>query len=372
MTDKTRSQWKIILVGWGVYASYMAVSAYIVSARLGRPITWWDALTGDLSYAAVWVVMTPLVLWLARIWQFEKGRLVRTAILHLAASILIALVHKGIHGILLALYRSAVEGEVISWELQYRYLLSYFDYGVQVYWLIVILTYAYDYYTRYRENEIRTSQLETELAQAQLHALKRQLQPHFLFNTLHTISGLVRNNEKGRAVDMIAGLSDLLRTSIDSADQHEVPLRCELEILERYLEIEQVRFSDRIRTRFEVGEGVAEAAVPNLILQPIVENAIRHGLAGKEEGGTIVIRAARKDGNLEIDVEDDGVGLTRLGPDAQMEGVGLANARERLRHLYGERGSLSVSSLEGGGTRVSLCIPWRAYETTDQGVPSVK
>ncbi|MGB6123471.1 MAG: sensor histidine kinase [Bacteroidota bacterium] len=205
-----------------------------------------------------------------------------------------------------------------------------------------------------------------------MQALKRQLQPHFLFNTLHTISGLVRNNEKRRAVDMIAGLGDLLRTSIDTADQHEVPLRCELEILERYLEIEQVRFSDRIGTRFHVGEGVAEAAVPNLILQPIVENAIRHGLAEKEEGGTIVIRAARKDGNLEIEVEDDGVGLTPVGSDGRVEGVGLTNARARLRHLYGERGSLSVSSLEGGGTRVSLCIPWRAYEMTDQGVPSAR
>ena len=369
MTESARKQWRIILVGWAVYASYMAVSAYIVSARLGKPITWWEALTGDLSYAAVWVVMTPLVLWLARLWRFEKGRLVRTAILHLTASIVLALIHKGIHGILFGFYRSAVEGEAISWELQYRHILAYFDYGVQVYWLIIILSYAYDYYTRYRENEIRTSQLEAELAQAQLQALKRQLQPHFLFNTLHTISGLVRNNEKRRAVDMIAGLSDLLRTSLDTADQHEVPLRRELEILERYLEIEQVRFSDRIATRVQVGEGAADAAVPNLILQPIVENAIRHGLAGKEEGGTITIRAARKDGTLEINIEDDGVGLAQMTSEVRMERVGLANARERLRHLYGERGSLSVSSLEGGGTRVSLSIPWRVCTENDHEVP---
>jgi sensor histidine kinase YesM len=362
MTERSKNQWRIILVGWAVYALYMAVSAYIVSARLGEPITWWDALTGDLSYAAVWVVMTPLVLWLARLWRFEKGRVVRTAGLHLAASILLALVHKGIHGILFALYRSVVEGEAISWELQYRYLLAYFDYGVQVYWLILILTYAYDYYVRLREKEVRESQLETRLAQAQLHALQQQIHPHFLFNALNTIAGLVRAEEKQRAVEMIAGLSELLRASFDGGSRQEVTLGQELDIVRRYLEIEQLRFSDSLRVQINVPQETRMGLVPNLILQPLVENAVKHGVAVRPGGGTIEIVASKIGGSLRIDIIDDGPGINATEPAGRDGGVGLSNTRERLERMYGSHQTLELANLDGGGVRATIRVPWHTAE----------
>jgi len=356
--------WGIILAGWGVYALYMAVTAYVVSARLGRPITVWHALSGEFSYAAIWLLFTPLVLWLARQWPFERGRWLRSAFLHLAASILLALIHKGVHGLAFSLTRTLLAGEPFSWELQYRELLSYFDYGVQLYWLVLLLASAHQYYLRYKDSELRSIQLERQLAEARLEALKRQVQPHFLFNTLHTIAGLVRASEPQQAVGMIAGLSELLRASLESSDRQEVPLRHEVELLKRYLAIERVRFSDRLRSEFDIEPGALDVPVPNLILQPLVENAVRHGLSTKPGEGLICVRAQRRNGDLQIEISDNGHGLA-VGPVTQArENIGLGNARARLRALYGDRQSLELIEREGGGVLVRLRIPWQVQEQT--------
>ncbi|MEA2446287.1 MAG: two-component system, LytTR family, sensor kinase, partial [Thermoleophilales bacterium] len=218
-------------------------------------------------------------------------------------------------------------------------------------------------YFRYREREFRASQLESQLAQAQLQTLKMQRQPHFLFNTLHGIAGLVRDNRNKAAVNMLAGLSDLLRYTLENAGKQEVPLKEELEFLELYLDIQQMRFSDRLRVEMQIEPETLDALVPNLILQPLVENAIRHGTSRRAASGTVGVMARRDNGLLRIQIYDDGPGLKRDDGVKPVEGVGLSNTRARLVQLYGERQKFALSERESGGVEATLVIPFvRAAE----------
>jgi two-component system, LytTR family, sensor kinase len=243
---------------------------------------------------------------------------------------------------------------------QYRGELSgFFLFDFVMYWAILGLGYAFDYRERYRERESVASQLRAQLAQAQLESLKMQLHPHFLFNTLHAISGLVRAGERSAAVNMIAGLSELLRRALDSADEQEVPLRDEVKFVELYLDIQKVRFSDRLRVRMEVAPDTLDALVPNLILQPLVENAIRHGVSPDETACAVVVNAYRSDATLHLSVCDDGPGLQSGWRDGQGEGIGLANTRARLKRLYGSDQRFDLRNGASGGVTASIAIPFR-------------
>ncbi len=359
MTEQKKSEWKFIVAGWAVYGVYMAIASYVISERLGRPIPLMTAIVSDFSYSFVWIALTPLVLWLARRFRFEKGKILSSFSIHLGASVVLSFFQKGIHWLVVAVYKAAWLSESFSWEPLYRNLLSFYDYGLQLYWIVLAVTYAAEYYSRYRSKELMASQLQAQLAQAQLQALKMQVHPHFLFNTLHTIAGLIRNDEKQKAIKMIAGLSDLLRSTLDRTDEQEVTLRQELETVKRYFDIEQVRFSDCLTTQLNVDPSSLEVRVPNLILQPLVENAIRYGITpgAATSGCTITITAMRQNGALQLEVRDNGAGLSS-DPSKRKEGIGLANTRARLERLYGEHQSFEVRNVEGGGVCATICIPW--------------
>jgi signal transduction histidine kinase len=356
VTRHKKTEWKFILMGWAVYGVYMAIASYVISERLGRPISWLLAMVNDFSYAALWILITPFVLWLARRYRFEKGRALSSFLLHLGASVLLSFIQKGAHWSIVAAYNAAVHLQPFSWDPLYRNLLSFYDYGLQLYWIVLAVTYAAEYYDRYRQKELMASQLQSQLAQAQLQALKTQLHPHFLFNTLHTIAGLVRNDEKQKAVKMISGLSELLRTTLDSTDLQEVPLRQELDTIRRYLDIQQVRFSDCLHTRIIADPATLDALVPNLVLQPLVENAVVHGITPQSpaEGCTITISSLRQNGTLQLEIRDNGPGL----PSTKADGIGLSNTRARLEQLYGEKHMFEVKDAEGGGVRATILLPW--------------
>jgi two-component system, LytTR family, sensor kinase len=258
------------------------------------------------------------------------------------------------------------------WEKFYGRLTSQFHIDLLIYGGVLGTSYAVGYYARFREREVRATQLEARLAQAELQALKMQLHPHFLFNTLNGIVGLVRDHKNSAAVEMIAGLSDLLRYTLDGAGRQEVTLREELEFLDLYLGIQQKRFPDRLRVEMSVEPDTLEALVPNLILQPLVENAIRHGVSRRAAAGTVGVSASREGGTLHIKVYDDGPGLRR-GANGNPEagetdethegaasgGIGLSNTRARLRQLYGDAQSFEVSDRAAGGVEASLSFPLR-------------
>jgi two-component system, LytTR family, sensor kinase len=280
-----------------------------------------------------------------------------------------SLVAHGVIGSLFALADIAVRVLINSWLPWYatarpvpfavrfqNTFLNGFHSNLLVYWAIVGATQGLAYYRKLEERELRASQLETRLAQAQLQVLKIQLQPHFLFNTLHAISALVQKDPDA-ADHTIALLSDLLRLTLETGSEQEVSLQRELDFVERYLEIEQTRFGDRLTVRMEIADDVRDARVPSFVLQPLVENAIRHGIAPCSEGGRIEIIAARRDGELTMLVQDNGQGFVET---PIREGLGLRNTRARLEQLYGAGDRLILTQAPGGGTVVTLNIPFRS------------
>jgi LytS/YehU family sensor histidine kinase len=231
--------------------------------------------------------------------------------------------------------------------------------NLAVYGVILGAARLFAYYERTRERELRASQLEGQLARAQLRALEMQLRPHFLFNTLNAVSELIHTDP--RAADrMVARLGDMLRATLEGEGDGEVSLRRELEYLDRYLDIERMRFRDTLRVDVETDPEALDAAVPGLILQPIVENALRHGVGSRPGPGRIEIHAARENGRLVIHVRDDGPGLPNGTPPAEGTGIGLDNTRARIEQLYGPEARLELRNAEAGGAEVSLSIPFRS------------
>jgi sensor histidine kinase YesM len=300
------------------------------------------------------------VLILARRVPIAGGRRFVPLTIHALASIAFALVKIGICWWL---------GFVLPWlqPVGFRGLvLGEFHLDVAVYWIIVGLVQWRESRRRLHDREreasrlaLRASRLETRLARAQLDSLKMQLQPHFLFNTLHSVSALI--HEDGEAADlMIARLSDFLRLVIVHAGEQEVALVEELEFLHRFLEIQQVRFQDRLHVSIDADPEALKGMVPNLVLQPLVENAIRHAVEPRATGGRVAVRAVRDGDALRLSVRDDGPGL---GPSSSPgTGVGIANTRARLEHLYGERQTLAIENHPDGGVLVSVTFPWRTGE----------
>jgi LytS/YehU family sensor histidine kinase len=219
---------------------------------------------------------------------------------------------------------------------------------------VLAAAHALEYYRRFREREVAAAQLTSQLATAQLAALKMQLHPHFLFNTLHAIAVLVRKQDTQGSVRMITGLSDLLRLVLDSDGQQLVPLKQELDFISRYLDIERVRFADRLRVTTDIAHDTLDAQVPYLVLQPLVENAIRHGISSRVGAGELEIVARRAGGNLLVTIRDDGAGVR----PSSTPGLGLRNVRARLEQLYPGRHRLTLEDDARGGAIVTLEMPF--------------
>ncbi|MBM3726054.1 MAG: hypothetical protein FJW40_11590 [Acidobacteria bacterium] len=240
--------------------------------------------------------------------------------------------------------------------------LGTMDYGLLQYGLILAWEHAAAHFKRAEETRLKASQLEAQLARAQLQALKMQLHPHFLFNTLHTISELI-HADPATAETMIVRLSDFLRLTLDHVGIPEVTLMQEVEFVKRYLEIEKMRFEDRLRVEMELDTPTLYARVPNLVLQPLVENALRHGLARRTRDGLLSIRSTRENGHLTIRVFDNGSNgagaVEKPGAVTIQEGVGISNTRRRLQQIYGVDHSLEMSHQPGGGFEVMIRVPFR-------------
>jgi two-component sensor histidine kinase len=366
-----RLKWAIIFGFWTFFSFLYANQIYF--EMLHNPAmhhSWWRIVYWQLVVWYAWCCLTPVILDLGRRFPVEGSAWWRGLLIHLPLSALLSVVH-----IAAATYVKMVIRPFDVWSdtspflQQYQSELdSFFLFDFVMYWAILGVGYAFDYRERYRERESLATQLRAQLAQAQLESLKVQLHPHFLFNTLHTISGLVRAGERTPAVNMIAGLSELLRRALDSADEQEVPLRDEVKFVELYLDIQKVRFSDHLKVRMDVAPDTLDALVPNLVLQPLVENAVRHGVSPDETAGTIVVSAYRSDGTLHLGVWDDGPGLQSGWRDGQGEGIGLANTRARLERLYGPDQRFDLHGGAGGGVTASIAIPFREAGPTPSTV----
>lgn len=353
----------IALVVCTVIGLLEASQVYFLSARAGGPLPWSRSAGATMPSWFVLAALVPFVIAMARRFPLETLRRPSSLAAHITASIVYTVVNLAITGWIsdFVLYDSDNSFMTGLWLL----LSRYFTVVMVQYWSVVGVYYAYVFNRRYREKEraaaelaVRASQLESSLSRANLEALRMQLNPHFLFNTLNTVSVLALKGEKQRVSRMVSRLSDLLRLSLEN-DRQTLSLREELEFLERYLEIEQVRFKDRLTVSMDVDPLAYEAEVPSLILQPIVENAVKYGFSQTIGPGEIRIECRVREGRVEIDVCDTGPGFPDTRVHSGSTGVGLTNTRARLEQLYGGDYVLELGNRPEGGALVRVRFPYQ-------------
>ncbi len=339
------------------------------------PTPWWHYLISWLVGVYLWALLMPGILWLGRRLPIERRNWVRRVALHMLLGVAVSLVQLILESAILT--RLAVFPVVMStFTGTFAFLLVIgFHQGVMTYWTVLGVQYGIGYYQNYQERkqealrlELRASELQSQLVQAQLGVLKMQLQPHFLFNTLNAIMVLVRQQKSKEAEQTLAHLSDLLRCVLEDVESQEVPLRRELEYLQLYLSIEQVRFQDRLRVEISADPATLDAAVPQMVLQPVVENAIRHGVGKSSSAGRVKISAVRLNDTLELRVQDDGPGFLSEGsaggqPIANQR-IGIANTRARLQQLYGEQARLTTGNAQPRGAVVTITLPYHPVPGT--------
>jgi signal transduction histidine kinase len=305
-----------------------------------------------------WALATPLILLLGRRWRLERGTWPVSLAVHLPALAVLMVPH-----ISIVYFAARAAGEKWFMESSLGALLptmmgKYVVTDLLIYGVILSVGHAREYHRRYREGELAQSQLETRLAHAQLDALRAQLHPHFLFNTLNAISVLVRKQDTAGSIRMLTGVSELLRMALHNTGRQRVPLHEDLDFLERYLDIEQTRFQDRLQVSRDIEPATLGALVPNLILQPLVENAIKHGVSARSGACRVELRALREGPRLVLEVLDDGPGLAP-GWDTAGGCIGVANVKARLQQLYGKEHSFTLENRPSGGVRARLELPFQ-------------
>jgi two-component system, LytTR family, sensor kinase len=340
---------------WTIVALFFTTQVYVMYYAEKQPIRYGQQFLVQASACYIWALATPLVLWLARRFCIERQNWLRRGALHFLFSVALVSALLTLHFLTFMLLLG--RGGQISPLRAFGYLYYNLDRWLLVYWLIILMSHAFSYYNSYRKGELKASQLRTQLAQSQLEALKMQVQPHFLFNTLHSISALLSKDTDG-ARKMITRLGDFLRLTLENSGSMEVTLQQELEFLNGYLEIERIRFQDRLTTDIRVDPEVLDVRVPNLILQPIVENAMRHAV-GNSTSGRVEVTAAPRNGVVRIEVKDNGPGIDAdwILEARRGKGLGLANTQARLAGLYGDAARFEMRNNPTGGLIVALDIP---------------
>jgi two-component system, LytTR family, sensor kinase len=334
-----------------------------------RQTSIWLLLGLNSGYWYTWALLAPVVIWLSRRFPLDRDTWPRSLPVHLVCIIAVTLAHlamaEGVSTLLMAWFWTGASLQKYSyWDAVKSQYFKNFDWEMMTYWAIVGGYYTFTYSRQAQDRTLRASQLEARLAEAQLQALQRQLHPHFLFNTLNAISALMHRDVEA-ADQMLAKLSDLLRMALDQRGGQEVTLKDELEFLQKYLEIEEARFGDRLTVTFDIAPETLDAQVPNLLLQPLVENSVRHAVAVRIEPGRIEIRARQLGETLELVVSDNGPGMPPSRLTSPGKGVGLANTRSRLERLYGANHQLLFGEPPGGGLMVTVTIPFKADELTE-------
>jgi len=308
--------------------------SYINAYRHGQFwLEWKMALWWDIIGWSSWIFLAPLTIWLSRRFRPESDNRLRNISALFFAGIVVSFIRAFFTSVIYTLVYERSNLAFMLSEKPYVFITDFFT-AFFVYSLVLAIENAINYYKQFRESELRKSQLETKLAQAQLQALKTQLHPHFLFNALNSISALQLEDVKA-AQKMTARLGDFLRMTLENVGAQEVTLKQEMEFLKCYLEIERTRFSNRLTSEIKLEPDTLDALVPNLILQPIVENSIRHGISNRITSGHITVSANRNNGNLHIEVKDNGTGLKMNGTNRFQEGFGLSNTQARLKKHYG-------------------------------------
>lgn len=363
-------RWALVVGAWTVVAAFSLAQIYVAQSALGHPPPLGALLLLEVPVWAFWALLTVPIVLLARCFPLDRGRVVRALAIHTGAAIAIGLVSVAFQMLWYQAFNPyPIQGSDLGFWF-WQYFRRYFVVGVVIYWAAIGVYYAFTNYFLYRDREVEASRVKAQLSEARLSALKMQIHPHFLFNTLNSVSALLER-QPAEARRVLAQLAELMRASLKADARHLVPLEEEIEFLRRYLDLERIRLGDRLEVSLSIDPDVRRAAVPSFLFQPLVENAIRHGIARREGGGRMWISAVRDDDSLVIHVVDDGPGLGRRPAP---EGIGLANTRRRLRELFGSDQHLVLHDQAGAGLAVRVEIPFRelgrseGYEVRRSGV----
>ncbi|HEY9401469.1 MAG TPA: sensor histidine kinase [Pyrinomonadaceae bacterium] len=353
---RLRWMWGLIILAFYTFQALLYVpQTYLFNIGANPSFTLLKAIVATFVPFYIYALLIPAVIWLGMRFPLERRVWFKHLLFHLPCSLAFASLHLVFLGVANSIILSRVmpPGTYRLPVSAVGLILGFGAGSMLQYWNAVIASQAINYFFKYREREFR-------LAQAELSALKMQLHPHFLFNTLNAISELVYSDPKV-ADQSILRLSDMLRFALDSGKAQEVTLKEEAEFLEKYVEIQRTLMRERLTVRVNIDPETLDASVPNMLLQPLVENAIKHGLAPRPEGGVIDIHARRLDGKLYLEVSDNGLGMPE-DRDVTKEGVGLINTRERLKYLYGEAHTFNLSSFPGRGVTIRIVIPFKERE----------
>ncbi len=359
-----------VLAAWTLVGLFRAADRYFSDPFQLQRLEFglWEALAQCLLASTIWAIFTPAVVWLARRCLPTRAHWALPIAGLLAGGIAFPVAHCAVYQVaypLLMGFPLVLATQIAALRPMLRVL---FPTHFVTYAAIVGATWALSYGRLTRERELRASQVKTRLLSARLEALKMQLHPHFLFNTLNSILPLVFR-DRDAASRTVVRLADLLRLSLQNEGNDLIPLRKELELLQVYLEIQQTRFQDRLTVKLDVEPGIGDALVPNLILQPLVENAIKHGIAAKPGSGRVEVRARRDGGErLHLLVRDDGPGPSGVAPRPNEGGVGLRNTRDRLELLYPDRHEFEFRGEAGRGCEVSLTFPLVMAPASTSGI----
>lgn len=319
---------------------------------------WMRPLLGSLAHWWSWGLLTPLIYWIDGRLPFKENQLLQRFLVHLPVSVVVTVLYTYVVRTMGALFGLIAWSEVASTHFPTS-LLQGVLWSWLVYWVIFGVRQTFCYYQHYLASELRVARMQRSFSEARLNALRMQLDPHFLFNALNTISSQVGRDPR-LARKMIEHLGDLLRLSLDARDRQEIPLAEELAFLDHYVAIQKIRFADSLRVEIQVNPQVKYALVPCLIVQPLVENAIRHGISRRDSGGTVTVTAERGTNHVEIRVADDGVGLPPGWTLESSLGTGLSVTRERIFGLHPDGSSrFCVRPRDGGGTEVKISLPLR-------------
>lgn len=360
MWSKGWSRYGTIFLIWTMLGVFFVVQNYIYSVNTDRGFDWIQSLNYRLSNYWMWAFFTPLVFFLTKKFRIDTPHRSRNIFIMIALGIVISFVHSFL-SILFSMilnwsFGKIPEGVFARMQIAKVAIIGGSFDSLFMYCIIIGIIYSFDYYKKNREHQLHLSELENKLAQAELQSLKMQLQPHFLFNTLHAISTLMHRDPEA-ADKMITRLSDLLRISLDNIGVQEVTLKDELEFLEQYIEIQKMRFQDTLDVSLNIEPDSLNLMVPNLILQPLVENAFKHGMKSSQSKTLVTITSQLNNGNLILSVSDNGSGMNGNNSGVVNEGVGLKNTRARLKQHYGSNFEFGINDIKAGGFMVSISLP---------------
>jgi hypothetical protein len=356
---KTINKWLLIFGGLIFAAVFLAGHQSLQSYFSENPISFFSILKWQFASACGWFALMPLILWLTKKFSPEGDLFHRNLSILISTGMFVILLQLAINALVLPPLGYPPNRKFETYFDAYRFMfLTNFPWSLLIYFTVLGTIFVTRYYRKFRERELRAVQLESNLARARLQVLKMQLHPHFLFNTHNAISELI-HKDPDAAEKILTNLSDLLRISLEKLDVEEVPLEQELEFLKKYVEIEQTRFQERLQFKMNIAPETLDAQVPNMLLQPLIENAVKHGITPLKRGGTIKLESSRKNGHLLLKISDDGIGIGSSNAKNLIKGIGLANTKARLIHLYKNDQSMEIESNKDNGLSVKLKIPFK-------------